>query len=190
MRIGVLGGSFDPPHNGHTALAACAFEQLQLDRLIIAVAFRQWQKQHDASAVHRFEMAKRAFEHPAWIVSAVDLERATPTFTIDTISDLKAQYPAGEFTFIVGADAVATLASWHRSAELASQVRFAAAARAGKTSEVPAGFTVEWLDCDLPDVTSTAIRRELEVANRDLGALAEVVPPAVLTYIYEHRLYS
>lgn len=190
MRIGVLGGSFDPPHKGHSALAACAFEQLELDLLIVAVAFRQWQKQHDAAAVDRFAMSKLEFAHENWEVSSIDLERGTPTFTIDTIEELQSLYPTAEFIFIVGADAVSTLASWHRATELAARVKFAASARAGRISEVPAGFNVEWLDCLLPDISSTEIRQLLELSSRNLSDMTEVLSPAVLDYISEHGLYQ
>lgn len=189
MRIGILGGSFDPPHLGHTALAECAVMVLNLDLLVVAVAFRQWQKQHDADAASRYDMAKLNFQLPKMEISRVDLDRQTPTFTIDTLEDLAAQYPNAEFIFITGADAIAGLASWHRASELAAKLKFAAAPRSGIQPETPTGFDVLWMDCELPDISSTEIRNRLEQANRNLDSMTDLLAAPVREYIAAKNLY-
>ncbi len=189
MRIGILGGSFDPPHLAHRALAECAIQELSLDLLVVAVAYRQWQKQHDATAQNRLEMAQLNFAIENVVVSDVDIKRATPTFTIDTLSDLSALYPEAEFVFITGADAVAGLASWHRSAELAQRLSFAAASRGGEEGAVPTGFEVAWLNCDLPAISSTEIRSILAASETPDSRLKQMLEPSVLAYILENQLY-
>lgn len=190
MRIGVLGGSFDPPHLAHQALAECAVQQLELDKLIVAVAFRQWQKQHDAAASDRLAMARLQFTSANIEVSDIDLRRETPTFTIDTISDLKSIYPDSEFIFITGADALAGLPSWHRAAELAETLKFAAAPRAGESVKAPEGFDVIELACELPEISSTEIRQTLESGDVKNSNLNNWLAPEVLSYIENQRLYQ
>lgn len=191
MRIGILGGSFDPPHLAHQVLAECALNELNLDLVVVAVAYRQWQKQHDASADERLEMARIAFDFPQVEVSDVDLKRETPTFTIDTIADLKQKYPAAEFVFIVGADAVAGLAGWHRAVELAESISFAAAPRVGVRVDVPIGFDVVFMACDVPDVSSTHIREVLAGSNRQSpGSLDSQLAKPVFDFIIQKGLYK
>jgi nicotinate-nucleotide adenylyltransferase len=191
MRIGILGGSFDPPHLAHEVLAKCAIKELNLDLVVVAVAYRQWQKQHDAAAADRLEMAQLAFDIPQVEVSDVDLIRQTPTFTIDTVADLKQIYPAAEFVFIVGADAVAGIAGWHRASELAQSISFAAAPRAGVSVDVPVGFDVTFMSCDIPDVSSTHIREVLAGNDRETpGLLDSQLAKPVLDYIIKKGLYK
>lgn len=189
MRVGILGGSFDPPHLAHRALAECAIKELSLDLLVVAVAYRQWQKHHDASAENRVEMARLNFDIPNAIVSDVDIKRATPTFSIDTLTDLSSLYPNAEFVFVTGADAIAGLASWHRASELSEKLKFAAAMRDGKKGETPAGFKVEWLNCGIAPISSTEIRELLSATDGNNSQLQKILLPSVLTYISEHELY-
>lgn len=190
MRIGVLGGSFDPPQLAHAGLAALAERELQLDLVLWLVAGDQWQKQVTTPAAIRAHLVELAIAgHRNWQVSNVDIDRAGPTYTVESLADLRTSWPEADLVFLLGADAVAGLASWHRAADLAAMCEFAAVARAGHRAEVPTGFRVHWLSGVVPDVSSTQVRERVQ-AGADAAELVGLVHPAVAEYILEVGLYK
>lgn len=193
MRVGVFGGSFDPPHLGHVAVANAAQQHANLDVILFVPAGQQWQKQHFASADLRSHMTSLIIrQHTNWLVSSVDIDRQTPTYTIDTLNDVAQLYRDAELFFIVGRDAATNLESWHRSQELADICSFLVIDRPGHTDDLPSGFKTELITADTPDVSSSEIRALVSTLHDDekIGALTPLVGEDVAKYITSTGLYS
>lgn len=191
MRIGILGGSFDPPHFGHMQMAEAAQDFLNLDTILFVPAASQWQKEHHASADVRAHMTHLAISnHPEWKVSYVDLERAGDTISFDTISDLRKSYPEDELFFILGSDAANNLNSWKHAEELKTMISFAVVKRFGIKVDVPPGFDFVYVPGEVADVSSTQIR-DAALNNRKVEvALDQLVPREVAKYIATVGLYK
>jgi nicotinate-nucleotide adenylyltransferase len=134
MRLGVMGGTFDPIHHGHLVAASEAQSLFGLDEVVFVPTGEPWQKQGRdvAPAEHRYLMTVVATaSNPRFTVSRVDIDRDGPTYTIDTLRDLHAQRPDDELFFITGADALAQILSWKDSDELFDLARFIGVTRPG-----------------------------------------------------------
>lgn len=185
MLIGVLGGSFDPPHLAHRSLAELAQRRLGLDLVLWVPAADAWQKRARTAPEVRAHMCELAVaEHPDWLVSYTDLDRGGATYTIDTLADLALAYPGDELVLLLGADAVVGLPTWHRSAELRA-ARIAVAERVGEDRPWPEGFRLEPLSGSLPDISSTSVRAAVAAGE----PIDDLVEPAVADYIREVGLY-
>jgi nicotinate-nucleotide adenylyltransferase len=191
-RIGLLGGSFDPPHAAHLALARAALEHLPLDEVRWLPAGLQWQKAREpAAAEHRKAMVAQAIAgEPRFVLDDRELRRAGPTYTIDTVRELQAGEPAQWF-LILGQDQYGNLHTWRDWPELLSRVTLAVAARDGvaptPSSAVAAvPHRVVTLPMPRTDVSATEIRRRAARGE----PLGDVVPAAVARYIDLHRLYG
>ncbi|HJU43573.1 MAG TPA: nicotinate-nucleotide adenylyltransferase [Vicinamibacterales bacterium] len=199
MMLGVLGGTFDPIHNGHLAAADAAQRELQLDAVTL-VPSRIPPHRDDpvgASAEHRYAMAAlAAVERPGWTVSRTELEREGPSFTYDTLVEL--QKTGSQLFFILGADAFAEIATWSRYPAVLDLANFVVVSRPGVTlnslrERVPSAFSrrpsaktrVILVEAHTPDVSSTEIRRRIRAGER----LTALVPDSVASYIHQHRLY-
>ncbi len=190
LRIGVLGGTFDPIHEGHLALARAAVNQLALDRLLLVPAFqhplRDKKSKWVASPKDRFEMAKLAVEgNPKLEVSDCELKRKGISYTVDTLREFRKQFPKpnGIF-FITGGDWGKALDQWKNIDAIFSLAHFVVAKRPGfDTKNLHRG--VEFLDFVPLDISSTEIRRRLRKGE----SLASLVPEAVNNYIHKHQLY-
>jgi nicotinate-nucleotide adenylyltransferase len=190
----MFGGAFDPPHIGHVALARAAVEQLGLDQLRVFPTGQAWHKSRDLTApAHRFAMAQLAFEEvPHAVVDGRELHRAGPTYTIDTLRELRREYPGAQLLLVIGADQAEALHSWRESAEIAQVAAIAIAARARPdaggheidTSRLPPGRR-ESVELPPMPVSSTEIRRRA-AAGEDFSHL---VPTPVARYIAQHSLY-
>jgi nicotinate-nucleotide adenylyltransferase len=180
MRLGIFGGTFDPPHIGHRAAAAAAAAAMRLDRVLFMPAGCPPQKQAHACAEHRYRMTVLATEGQAGFeVSRLELDRPGPSYTVDTLRALQGP----ELFFICGADAIADLPSWHAWQELPRLAHFVGVSRPGASwPEVPHATYVAMAEVD---VSSTAIRERV-AAGLPIDGL---VAPAVATYIHDHRLY-
>lgn len=191
MRIGILGGSFDPPHNGHIEMAKLCEEFLGLDKVLFCPAKDQWQKDHESPVDVRAHMVNLAIEnHPNWLVSYVDLDRNGKTYSIDTIRDLKKIYPDAELIFIVGSDAANGLGSWRESEALKSEITFAVVERFGIEPVIPDGFKFTLVPGEVQNVSSTEIRNLVKMVGSSEQRLAELLPPDVAKYIAQVGLYK
>jgi nicotinate-nucleotide adenylyltransferase len=194
MRVGVLGGTFDPVHVAHLVIAEAAREALSLDLVLFIPAGEPWRKSQRAitPAEHRLAMLTLAVAgNKAFGISDVELRRDGPTYTADTLEALAGQRLDDEFWFIVGADALADLPQWHEPARIVKHARLAAAPRDVQDANVAAQGVREFRDrIDL----FTAPR--LELSSSDIRARAAagrsvryLVPDDVALYIAEHQLY-
>lgn len=186
MRLGILGGSFDPPHNAHIILARLAFEQLQLDRVAFVVAASQPFKQasHHASAAHRLRMTALALAgEPGLFADGRELDRPGPSYTIDTLRELHAEQPDAELVLLMGADAAAGFAHWREPDGIRALARVVVCHRHGE----PVPVTGDGL-LTMPDIemSSTAIRARA-AAGRSLGGW---VPCRVADYIVASNIYG
>jgi nicotinate-nucleotide adenylyltransferase len=194
-RIGLFGGSFDPVHNGHLALATAALGDVALDQILWIPAGHAWQKARPLTdADHRLAMLELAIEHESrFRVDLIEVHRSGASYTIDTVNELQAAGSTirAEWFLLIGQDQYAQLSTWHGWRALAGKVTFAVAARGGQEPTPDpqlAALGHRRLVVDMPevDVSSTTIR---ERAAAGLG-LAGMVPPAVEGYIAAHGLYG
>ncbi|MBL8330859.1 MAG: nicotinate (nicotinamide) nucleotide adenylyltransferase [Rubrivivax sp.] len=189
-RIGLFGGSFDPPHRAHLALARAAFASLGLDELRWLPAGQPWQKPRALSAAaHREAMVRATIEgEPGFVLERCELERQGPSYTIDTVEQLALREPTAQWLLIIGQDQLARLHTWHRWQALLQRVQLAVAARAGAPATGEAAVLQSpWQTVPLPpmEISSTDIRQRVLRGE----PIADLVPPAVARYIARHHLY-
>jgi nicotinate-nucleotide adenylyltransferase len=200
-RIGLFGGTFDPPHVGHVAALCAVSEALSLDRLLLVVANDPWQKSSNRAvtpAEHRFAMAQAlAEELPGVEASRMEIDRGGPSYTVATVEALRAEAaaagrPAPQIYLVIGADLLADLGTWERADDLRRMVTLAVVSRPPATTgtapprTTPPGWRVEWVDGPLVDVSSSAVRDVLERG----GAVDDLVPAAVIRCIRRRNLYA
>ena len=191
----MFGGAFDPPHNAHVALARAAVEQLHLDELRILPTGQAWHKARVLTAgADRLAMARLAFaDVPRAVVDGRELTRAGPTYTVDTLRELRLEFPAAELLLVIGADQAEALHSWRESAEImriaiisiAERARPVRAAGTFDASNLPAG-RLEPVELPPMPVSATEIRERIA----DGLSASHLVPPAVARYIEQHHLYQ
>lgn len=196
-RIGILGGTFDPIHHGHLAAAEEARVALGLERVLLVPARVSPLKldQPLTPALHRLAMTRlAAASNPHMAVSTVDLDRAGPSYTVETLALLQAELgPAAELYFIVGTDSLAELARWHDPARLIRLCRIVAVSRPPYAYDLAPlerllpGVTerVLYLPIPLLDIAASDLRRRIQEGR----SIRYYVPPAVADYIYAHQLY-
>jgi len=195
VRVGVLGGSFDPVHVGHLRLAATAYEQADLERVIFVPAGYQWRKagQQMAPAGERCEMVRLAIAgHPHFELATLEVERAGPSYSDVTLEAFKEERPGVELVFILGRDTLADLPNWHAPERVLELATLAVAGRAGDggsaaSEALPGGLRgrVIWLDMPPVNVSATDVRARVR-AGRSIEGL---VPEAVSEYIAAESLY-
>jgi nicotinate-nucleotide adenylyltransferase len=181
-RIGVFGGTFDPIHIGHLAIANAVLDELDLDRVYFVPAARSPLKRDApaASAADRVAMLERALaDEPRFAVSRTELDRDGPSFTVDTLEALRGE---GDLFLILGGDAYADFERWRDPARIRELATIVVAARPGAPN-APEG--VRMLDTPLMDISS----RELRARAARGKSLRYLVPLDVLRYIEERRLY-
>ena len=187
-RVGVLGGTFDPFHNGHLGIARFLRDSGAVDVVMVVPANDPWQKTFVASPDQRLEMARLGVAgHEGLEVSDIDIVRGGPTYTVDTLADVALLHPDADFSFVVGSDAAAGLPSWHRADELRAGATFIVVTRPGAR---PPQLDVEGYDLNLlhippVDVSSSAIRERVSKGS----ALTGLVPSPVAEYIMAQGLY-
>ncbi len=187
-RVGLLGGTFDPPHLAHLVVAETARVELGLDEVRLLVAGDPWMKDGHSAAGHRVAMTGLAVaDDDHLVVDDRETRRAGPTFTADTLEALRAEDPDVAWSFILGADAVAKLPRWRRAADAVALATFVAVTRPGHPLDLDGPLLAGVVRLDVPqiDISSTELRRRV----REGGALRYLVPAPVLAYIDEHGLY-
>ena len=198
MRVGVLGGTFDPIHLGHLVAAEEVRAQLRLDRVVFVPAGLPPHKltEHVSSVAHRLAMVKLAIaSNPYFTVSRVDIDRFGPCYTVDTIELLRDEWGGDvELYFILGSDSLADIPTWHQPGRLIRLCRLAVMERPGYRVDVEElerllpGITsrIRFINSPQLDISSTDIQRRV----RQGLPIKYQVPEAVEDYIYKHELYD
>jgi nicotinate-nucleotide adenylyltransferase len=188
MRLGILGGSFDPPHIGHLLAASDAFDELQLDRLLFVPAADQPLKQGAlmATPAQRLSMVHYAVDgDPRFSVSPIEIDRKGLSYTVETLAAFADQYPDAERYFLVGADAFATFPHWREPARIAELARVAVLQRAGEADvAVPSGMhagAVVRLHTRRVDVSSTEVRERVARGQSIRGFVTAAVADFIAT---------
>jgi nicotinate-nucleotide adenylyltransferase len=195
--VGILGGTFNPPHLGHLALARAAMEELGLARVLLVPALVPPHKpaKWDPGAEHRLRMCRLVVGgEPHIDVCGLELERPGPSYTVDTLRNVHASDPDAELTLILGSDMARTLGSWHdprgilKLARLAVAERGEVARREVLDALVPLGGRQRVVFLDMPrhDISSSLVRRRLTDGEEIEG----LVGREVADYIAEHALYG
>jgi nicotinate-nucleotide adenylyltransferase len=202
-RIGLFGGTFDPPHVGHLALAEWAREALRLDRVLFVPAGRPPHKGRALTLVaHRVAMTRLAVRgERAFTVSAIEARRDGPSFTVDTLRALRRRAPRVRIYLLMGADSLEEFHTWRDPKGIQAMATLVVADRPGASAKgaaaarrarrpvrppgVPGARRVVWLENPALEVSSSAIRARLR-AGRTVRYL---IPDAVVRYIERHRLY-
>jgi nicotinate-nucleotide adenylyltransferase len=187
-RIGVFGGTFDPPHIGHLIVALHARHALGLDEVLLVVANRPWQKEGERQvtpAHHRLAMVDLAIGNVQGLrASDVELRRGGVSYTVDTVRELE-EAGAAEVVLIMGRDAASGLPTWDRVEELRDRVTVAVVDRPGAHGAPPPGWHTVEVEAPWLEVSSTDLRARF-VDGRPLDYLT---PDAVISYAERHRLY-
>ena len=203
MTLGLLGGTFDPVHNGHLAAADAAQQSLNLDTVMLIPSHVPPHRQDPVGATseQRYQMAAlAAAERPGWSASRIEVDRNGPSYTYDTLVQLGETLSVGsQFFFILGADAFAEITTWSRYPAVLDLAHFVVVSRPGITLDslrerVPSAFglrpsaktRVILVKATTPDISSTDIRRRVRAGQ----SLSHLVPDSVAQYITTHRLYA
>jgi nicotinate-nucleotide adenylyltransferase len=196
--VGILGGTFNPPHVAHLLCASEARWQLGLERVLLIPAGLPPHKQvaDEPGVEHRLEMCRiAAAPHADWLeVSEIEVRRDGPSYTIDTLREFHASQPGDELTFIVGGDMAWSLPAWREPEAILELARVAVAERAGarreEVREQLAGLRgvekVSYIEVPRMDVSSAALRRRVRAGQ----PITFLVPDGVGDYIEERRLYK
>jgi nicotinate-nucleotide adenylyltransferase len=197
MAVGILGGTFNPPHLAHLVCASEAREQLALDEVVLVPTGIPPHKEidDDPGARHRLQMCRLAIAgHEDWLsVSAIEVERPGPSYTVDTLREINATRPGDQLTFIVGGDMAWSLPSWKEPEAILELAAMAVAERAGGRREevrsrlagLAGADRVRYIDVPRLDISSSALRRGIH-AGRSADFL---VADAVGAYIEREGLY-
>jgi nicotinate-nucleotide adenylyltransferase len=202
MTLGILGGTFDPIHNGHVAAAAAAQAALGLDAITLIPSHIPPHRRDPvgATAEQRYAMAAlAAAERSGWSASRIEIDREGPSYTYDTLVKLREVVSVdAEYFFILGADAFAEIATWSRYPAVLDLAHFLVVSRPGITLDslrerVPSAFSrrasadtrVTLIEANTPDISATGIRARI----RSGGSIDGLVPSSVASYITAHRLY-
>ena len=195
--IGLLGGSFDPVHRAHIDLARTALRALGLDAVWLMPAGAPWQRTPlAATAEHRRAMVALAIAaEDGLALCDIELNRTGPTYTVDSLRELRDLHPHAKFTLILGTDQLANFTTWKDWAEIVDMADLAVAPRPGSAWQAPPAVvaalharaseirTIPMAPCD---VSATHVRARL----REGGAVDDLLPAGVARYIEEHHLYS
>jgi len=183
-----MGGTFDPIHHGHLVAASEVAHSFDLDEVVFVPTGQPWQKQNVSFSEHRYLMTVIATaSNPRFTVSRVDIDRKGPTYTIDTLRDLKAERPDAELFFITGADAVAQILSWRDHDELWDLAHFVAVSRPGHVLSTDGLPTEDVSQLEVPALTISSTDCRERVGQGE--PVWYLVPDGVVQYIAKHHLY-
>ncbi len=183
-RIGILGGTFDPIHNGHLAIAKHALSQLDLEKIIFIPAGNPWQKSRFSESSIRLELVKEAIkDNDKYEVSDIEVNNSEPSYTYETLQKLHEKYEDTEFYLLVGSDAVANFDTWKQPNLVKTLARIYVASRKGD-------FVIDWrfdrLNMEPVSVSATEIRERVKNAEN----ISDLVPQNVSSYILANGLYK
>ena len=190
-RVGIMGGTFDPIHHGHLVAASEVAALFELDEVVFVPTGTPWQKgdREVTPAEHRYLMTVIATaSNPRFKASRVDIDRGGPTYTVDTINDIAAQYPGAELFFITGADALAQILSWKDGDKALTLATFVGVTRPGydlTDDHLPAD-SVRLLNVPALAISSTDCRERVQRGE----PVWYLVPDGVVQYIAKHELYG
>lgn len=198
-RLGIMGGTFDPIHTGHLCCAEQARSAFNLNAVLFVPAGSPAYKQNKkvTPATQRLEMCKLATKsNPAFFVSDIEIKRPGITYTIDTLKQLRAQYPKNvELVFITATDAAATVYKWRRAQEIAKLAHIVCVSRPGcalekqqleANNKQAENINVEYIERAAVDVSSSTIRNMVKAGM----SIKYLVPDEVIEYIHEQQLYE
>lgn len=188
-RIGVFGGTFNPPHIAHLVAAAEARDALALDRVLLVVANEPWQKVGDRAvtpAAIRLEMVRAAVAGEGGLeASDLEIRRGGRSYTADTLTELHREHPEAELHLVLGADAASRLHTWERADEVAAGARIVVVDRPGEEVRVPDGFEFTRLEIPALDISSSWVRERVAAGR----SVRHLVPAEVISLVAERRLY-
>lgn len=205
-RIGVYGGAFDPPHLAHLAMADAFVAQCQLDELRVLPTGQAWHKTHSTSAApHRLAMTRLAFADRPWaVVDEREMQRTGPTYTIDTLLELKSETPQSDLFLLIGQDQWQRFTTWNRWRDILQNATIVVASRAHLTSAISqnASESIAAIPSELAQappprrlhwqplaLSSTQIRAALRMVDAPSPDPLVCVPPRVARYISQQQLY-
>ena len=192
QRLGVFGGTFDPPHRGHLAVAQAAQRTFALDRVLLVVANDPWKKSPDRAitpAADRLAMVQALASNQAGLeVSDREIRRGGPSYTVVTLRELAAAHPDSELFLIIGRDLVDDFSSWHESVEIGRLATIVVVDRPGYVTDPQRDWKM--LIIEPVDVSSTELREQLQhTSPADSKALSHMTPE-VLQVIRSRGLYG
>lgn len=186
-QIGILGGTFNPPHLGHLLIAEGVYNTLHLDKILFVPDAQppHADGKHTIAAKDRVAMVKEAIAgNPHFCLDELEVRRGGKSFTYDTIRELKRRDPLAQYFFIIGADMVNDLPHWHEIDKLVKIVTFVAVRRPGVI--VHSQYPVIWVDVPQVAISSSGIRQRVAKGE----SIRYLVPDGVAAYIKEHKLYA
>nr|WP_263325656.1 nicotinate-nucleotide adenylyltransferase [Neobacillus sp. Marseille-Q6967] len=186
-KVGILGGTFDPPHNGHLMIANEVYDKLKLDEVWFMPNQEPPHKKKSERVENedRLEMLNLAIEgNASFKIQTIELERKGPSFTVDTMKLLNTQYPDHEFYFIIGADMIEYLPKWHEIDELIKIVQFVGVERPEYSQKTD--YPIIYVDIPAFDVSSSMIRKRVKEGR----SVRYLLPDEVIGYIREKHLYG
>lgn len=190
-RIGLFGGSFNPPHIAHLLVAEFVREQFDLDRVLWIANFQSPLKRVEdvAPAHHRVAMTRLAIDgNERFRLSNIEIDRGGVSYTIDTIRTLQDAHPQVDFRLIVGSDSLADFEEWREPEEILERVRLIVFRRPGTEQTAPFAGTedrTEFADAPLLELSGTVIRNRIHAGK----SIRYMVPDPVRSYVDEHDLY-
>jgi len=201
-RLGVFGGAFDPPHRAHVALVEAAMAQLQLDQVHVLPTGQAWHKTRPLTdAPHRVAMTRLAFGHlPQVVVDEREVRRTGPSYTVETLRALQAEFPQAQIYLLLGDDQRRSLPSWHQIDEIGRIAIICAAGRdmavrawnedldsPASTAKLSDTLQARILTLDMPLMPHSAT--DIRVLAATEQTLTGLVTPAIERYIHDHHLY-
>ena len=192
QRLGVFGGTFDPPHRGHLAVAQAAQRTFALDRVLLVVANDPWKKSPDRAitpAADRLAMVQALASNQAGLeVSDREIRRGGPSYTVVTLRELAAAHPGSELFLIIGRDLVDDFSSWHESVEIGRLATIVVVDRPGYVTDPQRDWKM--LIIEPVDVSSTELREQLQHTSPANSKALSHMTPEVLQVIRSRGLYG
>ncbi len=191
MKIGIFGGTFDPPHMGHILLANKAIKQCGLDKLLILPSANPPHKKADSSKEHRLNLARLVAEEYGFELCDWEYNKTTPSYTVETIGYMKEKYPEDKLFFIIGGDSMLDFEKWYKWQELLTKCAFVvgirnsaqyeAVEKAVQEKREKYGAEIYVLEIEPIEISSTEIREDVDLSY---------MPPCIWEYIKKNNLYG